>query len=198
MTPKKHGALHCAANSFPEQRCMSRLRSILPFILSALLCAPVLAQPKPPETTKPAEQRQPTPPSARPTLSLPSAAGPAAGAGQPAAAISPPTAARPAAAPAASAATASPAAQVQAWEGRWTGVFGARTDMTVTISGGKVTAVAVLGQPLTVVSSTVTPMTVSASGPDFKIDLARFTVTAGQGIYENARQEKAIAAFQKM
>jgi cytoskeletal protein RodZ len=190
------------------------MKTILVAAFMSALCVAALAQPKPPEPPKASEplragdQRVPpaAPPanSARPQITAPPTTGPGAamGAGQPAGArpaATAPVAATPAN-PAAAAAGAQPStvSQTLLWEGRWSGTFGARTDMTITVSGGRVTAVTLLGQPMTITTSTVTAMAASASGPEFRIDLARFTATAGQGIYENARREKAIAAFQKM
>lgn len=85
---------------------------------------------------------------------------------------------------------AAPAAQA-AWDGRWNGRFGARSDVSVTFSGERITGVSFLGQPLTVMSTSVNGAIAKMSGPDFSLTLTRIGPASAQGIYENNRKEKA-------
>lgn len=89
-----------------------------------------------------------------------------------------------------------PAAQ-QAWDGRWNGSFGARSDISVTFSGERIIGVAFLGQPLTVTSTSVNGAIATMSGPDFSLTLTRIGPTSAQGIYENVRKEKAAVLLSK-
>jgi uncharacterized protein with FMN-binding domain len=93
-------------------------------------------------------------------------------------------------------AAAAPAAQ-PAWEGRWNGSFGARSDVSVTFSGERITGVSFLGQPLTVTSTSVAGGVATMSGPDFSMTLTRIGPTTAQGIYENNRKEKAAVLLNK-
>jgi hypothetical protein len=109
-----------------------------------------------------------------------------------------PAATAPAAKPTLSLPAASPAATAApSWNGSWSGAFGARSDIVVTISGDKVAGVALLGQPLTVTTSNITPTTASMSGPDFSLTLTKVSPASAQGSYENNRKEKASALFSK-
>lgn len=90
-----------------------------------------------------------------------------------------------------------PGVPAPTWDGRWSGSFGARTDMVVTIARGAVSGVALLGQPLVVTSSSVSGETVTASGPDFSLTLRKVAPTNAQGSYENNRKEKATALFSR-
>lgn len=91
-----------------------------------------------------------------------------------------------------------PAATVQpAWDGRWSGSFGARSDVSVTFSGERITGVSFLGQPLTVTSTSVSGGIATMSGPDFSLTLTRIGPTNAQGIYENNRKEKAAVLLTK-
>jgi hypothetical protein len=83
------------------------------------------------------------------------------------------------------------------WNGSWSGAFGARSDIVVTISLDKVAGVALLGQPLTITASSITPTVASMSGPDFSLTLTRVSPASAQGAYENNRKEKASALFSK-
>jgi hypothetical protein len=144
------------------------LRQVL--LLAAALglaMSPAWAQTKPPQP--PATAPAAASPATRPTLSL----------------------------PAASAATTPAATAAPSWNGSWKGAFGARSDIVVTISADKVTGVALLGQPLTITSSSLTATTASVSGPDFSLTLTKVAPTSAQGAYENNRKEKASALFSK-
>jgi hypothetical protein len=104
---------------------------------------------------------------------------------------------KPATPPAALPVLTLPGAAAPAWDGRWSGSFGARSDMVVTITKGSVSGVALLGQPLVVTSSSVSGDTVTASGPDFSLTLRKVAPTNAQGTYENNRKEKASALFSR-
>jgi len=109
-----------------------------------------------------------------------------------------PAATAPAAKPTLSLPAASPtAAAAPSWNGSWSGAFGARSDIVVTISGDKVAGVALLGQPLTITASSITPTVASMSGPDFSLTLTKVSPASAQGSYENNRKEKASALFSK-
>ncbi len=109
-----------------------------------------------------------------------------------------PAATAPSAKPTLSLPAASPAAAAApSWNGSWSGAFGARSDIVVTISGDKVAGVALLGQPLTITTSNITPTTASMSGPDFSLTLTKVSPASAQGSYENNRKEKASALFSK-
>jgi hypothetical protein len=90
-----------------------------------------------------------------------------------------------------------PTATAPSWNGSWSGAFGARSDIVVTISLDKVARVALLGQPLTITASSITPTVASMSGPDFSLTLTRVSPGSAQGAYENNRKEKASALFSK-
>jgi len=79
------------------------------------------------------------------------------------------------------------------WNGRWAGAFGARSDIVVTITAGKVASVTLLGQPLTVATSAITGDSATMSGPDFSLSLKRVAPGSAQGTYENNRKERATA-----
>lgn len=83
-----------------------------------------------------------------------------------------------------------PAAQT-AWNGRWSGSFGARSDVSVTFSGERISGVSFLGQPMTVTSTSVNGGIATMSGPDFSLTLTRIGPNSAQGVYENNRKEKA-------
>jgi hypothetical protein len=83
------------------------------------------------------------------------------------------------------------------WDGRWAGAFGARSDLVVTITGGKVTAATLLGQPLMMTASAVGATEVTVSGPTFALTLTRQTVTAAQAVYTNNRNERATALMMR-
>ena len=87
------------------------------------------------------------------------------------------------------------AAAAPSWNGSWSGAFGARSDIVVTISGDKVAGIAWLGQPLTITTSSITPTTASMSGPDFSLTLTKVSPVSAQGAYGTNRQEKASALF---
>ncbi|MGL4438976.1 MAG: hypothetical protein ACRCUE_06865 [Bosea sp. (in: a-proteobacteria)] len=89
-----------------------------------------------------------------------------------------------------------PAAQ-SIWEGRWSGSFGARSDVSVTFSGERITGVSFVGQPLTVTSTSVNGGIATMSGPDFSMTLTRIGPASAQGIYENNRKEKAAVLLNK-
>ena len=110
----------------------------------------------------------------------------------------PPTATAPSSKPTLSLPAAGPtAAAAPSWNGSWSGAFGARSDIVVTISGDKVAGVALLGQPLTITASSITPTVASMSGPDFSLTLTKVGPANAQGAYENNRREKASALFSK-
>jgi hypothetical protein len=94
-------------------------------------------------------------------------------------------------------APAAPAPQPPSWDGTWSGSFGARLDVAVTISGQRVTGVTFFGAPAPVISSTVSGNTVNITLSDFSLSMTRFTATAAQSIYENRRNEKAVTLLNK-
>ncbi len=99
-----------------------------------------------------------------------------------------------------SASPAKPATSAQqdmSWDGRWSGSFGARSDIIVSIAGNKVVSVTLIGQPLSVSSSAVSGNAVSISGPDFSMTMTRVAPTSAQGTYENNRKDKATALLSK-
>jgi hypothetical protein len=104
---------------------------------------------------------------------------------------------KPAAPAAASPVLTLPGAVPSSWDGRWSGSFGARSDMVVTIARGTVSGVALLGQPLVVTTSSVSGDSVTAGGPDFSLTLRKVAPTNAQGTYENNRKEKASALFSR-
>jgi hypothetical protein len=108
----------------------------------------------------------------------------------------PPGSTAPAAKPVLSLPAAAPAAQ-PLWDGRWNGSFGARSDVSFTFSGERITGVAFLGQPMTVTSTSVTGGIATMSGPDFSLTLTRIGPASAQGIYENNRKEKAAVLLNK-
>jgi len=98
------------------------------------------------------------------------------------------TAIAPSAKPTLSLPAASPTATAApSWNGSWSGAFGARSDIVVTISGEKVAGVALLGQPLTITASSITPTVASMSGPDFSLTLTKVSPASAQGAFENIR-----------
>lgn len=95
-------------------------------------------------------------------------------------------------------AASAPAVTAQpAWDGRWSGSFGARSDVSVTFSAERITGVSFLGQPLTVTSTSVNGGIATMSGPDFSLTLTRIGPSSAQGIYENNRKEKAAVLLNK-
>jgi hypothetical protein len=92
---------------------------------------------------------------------------------------------------------APPVQQAIIWDGRWSGSFGARSDIVVNISGNKVVSVTLIGQPLSIAASTVAGNAVSISGPDFSMTMTQVAPANAQGTYENNRKEKATALLSK-
>ncbi len=83
------------------------------------------------------------------------------------------------------------------WDGRWSGSFGARSDIVVNIAGNKVVSVTLIGQPLSISASMVSGNVVSMSGPDFLMTMTQVAPTNAQGTYENNRKEKATALLSR-
>lgn len=83
------------------------------------------------------------------------------------------------------------------WDGRWSGSFGARSDIVVEIVGNKTVSVTLIGQPLSIASSTVSGNAISISGPDFSMTMTRVAPANAQGTYENNRKEKATALLSR-
>lgn len=84
-----------------------------------------------------------------------------------------------------------------AWDGAWTGSFGARTDVVADVVAGKVVAVKILGQDLSIGRCEVTAAAVNVSGPDFSLELTRVSEDDARGAYVNRRKERASTLFKR-
>jgi len=66
--------------------------------------------------------------------------------------------------------------------------------MVATISGGKITGISLLGEPLVVTSSSV-QASAASSGPDFSLTLTCVPPNSAKGTHENNPKEKTTALF---
>lgn len=81
------------------------------------------------------------------------------------------------------------------WGGVWVGVFGARTDLTLTITAMDEAEILLLGHPVAVSTCVITGETVAVSGSGVSVTLQRVDATSAQGVYVNGSGAKATALF---
>lgn len=79
------------------------------------------------------------------------------------------------------------------WDGVWRGEFGARSDFAVTVRGGRIISVTMLGQALPVAHADIAPTHLVLSGPDGSLLLQRVGPETAQATYTNNRGKKAAA-----
>lgn len=85
-----------------------------------------------------------------------------------------------------------------AWDGVWRGEFGARSDFAITVRGGAVVAMHMLGQPVAILRSQCLDSEVSIISTDGSITLKRGGPHSAQGTYVNNAGKKATALFERL